>query len=363
MTVLRITRTYPNVKYKSIGLQTYMFAKYYHARSIIFSKKSVHKALQQKKVDLYESYYPEISLDSGFFFQKYISIILKIIGNLIFLKKIFFYVNFKNISFIHIHNLNFLLTGILLKKIFKKKIFLSIGGTDIKRLKNKKLFLYLINNVDLVFSVSLNLKKQFNSLYPNITCRYIGNGVDLNKYKFKKNNIKKNIIAIGNIRWQKDYATLIQAFSKSKIKSKYKLLICGGILEKREYQKIKKIVKERRLEKKIIFKGFCSQKKILNLLQNSKVLALSSISEGLPKVILEAMACHIPVVSTNVGDNATILKKTGLISPKKNIHQFSKNLDKMCNNKILYQQLVKNCNSEKTKYSWENISKNAFKYY
>tara|TARA_Y100000591_G_scaffold46791_1_gene35183 strand:- start:397 stop:1491 length:1095 start_codon:yes stop_codon:yes gene_type:complete len=364
MTILRITRTYPNVKYKSIGLQTYMVSKYSNYKSIIFSKKSKYKILKNSNSKNIETYYPELSINKNFL-NNLIAIILKIIANIIFFIKVIskLIFNFQKIKLIHIHNLNFLLCGILLKKIFNKKVFLSIGGTDIKRLKNKKLFQNLIKSVDLVFSVSINLKKKFNKIYPKTKCEYISNGVDLNIFKYKNFSKKKFVLAIGNIRWQKDYSTMIKAYQKSNIKNQYNLLICGEIIENFEFKKITKLVEKYKLKKKVSFLGFCSQKKILKLLKSSKFLIISSVSEGLPKVILESIACGIPVISTNVGDNPAILKNTGLISTKKNSKTMAINMNKMISNKKLYKKLTKNCKSERLKYSWRNISQNIHCYY
>lgn len=364
MTILRITRTYPNVKYKSIGLQTYMVSKYSNYKSIIFSKKSKNKVLKNHNSKILETNYPELSINKNFL-NNLIAIILKIIANIIFFIKIIYELkfNFNKIKLIHIHNLNFLLCGILLKKIFNKKVFLSIGGTDIKRLKNKKIFQRLIQSVDLVFSVSIDLKKKFNKIYPKTKCKFISNGVDLNIFKYQNSNKKNCVLAIGNIRWQKDYITMIKAYQKSKVKNQYNLLICGEVIENFEFKKIKKLVEKYNLKKKISFLGFCSQKKIIKLLKSSKFLIISSVSEGLPKVILEAVASGIPVISTNVGDNPAILKNTGLVSTKKNFKTMAINMNKIISNKRLYKKLAKNCKSERLKYSWKNISKNIHSYY
>ena len=51
-----------------------------------------------------------------------------------------------------------------------------------------------------------------------------------------------------------------------------------------------------------------SRTDVRDSLNDSDLLLITSISEGSPQVIKEALACNIPVVSTPVGDLATILK-------------------------------------------------------
>lgn len=113
----------------------------------------------------------------------------------------------------------------------------------------------------------------------------------------KYQEIFKNpvIINIGRITEIKGQWRLIKAFREVKNKVKEsKLVILGkGGLEKQ----LKKLIKDLNLENDVYLLG--CQKNPFKFLAKSKVFVLSSLYEGLPNVILEAMACGLPIISAN----------------------------------------------------------------
>ena len=74
-------------------------------------------------------------------------------------------------------------------------------------------------------------------------------------------------------------------------------------------------IKSLKLEKNIHLIGYC--KKPIDFLKNIDVFILPSIDEGLPIALLEAMACGLPIITTNVGAIPKVIKNgyNGLIGP------------------------------------------------
>ena len=128
----------------------------------------------------------------------------------------------------------------------------------------------------------------------------IPNGVKPLPFRSKWEKEKKIIGLIGRVTPIKDVKTFIKALKiLSHSLPKVEAWIVGPEEEDPEYAtECKIMVKALGIERNVKFLGF---KKISEVLPYIKVLVLSSISEGMPMVILEAFSAGIPCVSTDVG--------------------------------------------------------------
>ena len=112
-----------------------------------------------------------------------------------------------------------------------------------------------------------------------------------------ENNLKLKdyYISIGRLTKQKNFIFLIKCFREI-IKSNpdIKLVIIG---EGEQYSKIRQIIQESKIEKNIFLIGY--QNNVFNYLSNSKGFILSSLWEDPGFVIVEAIFCNVPVLSSN----------------------------------------------------------------
>lgn len=105
------------------------------------------------------------------------------------------------------------------------------------------------------------------------------------------------ILSVGRLTYQKDFSTLLKAFHELKYKLKLnsaKLIILG---EGEERITLERLARELKIDKDLDMPGI-----VLNpypYFKNADVFVLSSRYEGLSLVLLEAMTCGIPVVSTD----------------------------------------------------------------
>lgn len=127
---------------------------------------------------------------------------------------------------------------------------------------------------------------------------YIPNGLHLPSQHFPKPKQQKIIIGtVGRLIGAKDYATLIRACAHLKSKQiDFQLYIVGdGPLRNPLYS----LINEMKLKDHITITGY--QDNIYEWMHSFDIFVISSLREGQPLVLLEAMACGLPIIATNVG--------------------------------------------------------------
>lgn len=102
------------------------------------------------------------------------------------------------------------------------------------------------------------------------------------------------ILSVGRLYPQKDYTTLIRAFARLQQLRPAHLMILG---EGTERLHLENLVRELGLTSEVSLPGFVTNP--YAYIARAQVFVLSSIYEGLPNSLIEAIACGTPVVSTD----------------------------------------------------------------
>ena len=147
--------------------------------------------------------------------------------------------------------------------------------------------------------------------------------------KIKKKKKKNLLLSIGRLCKQKNFETIIKAFSLFlKKKNDYKLIILGHGPDKK---KLINLSKKLKIIKKVKFKGWVSDTSIY--LKKSKIFILSSLYEGLPNSLIDAVNYEIPSISTKCSGAEDILNyNQGTYFNFKDYKELAKKLDIMDSN-------------------------------
>jgi glycosyltransferase involved in cell wall biosynthesis len=102
------------------------------------------------------------------------------------------------------------------------------------------------------------------------------------------------VVAVGRLARQKDYPTLIRAIARVRAREPVRLVILGEGTERR---RLEALVSAKGLTDDVAMPGAVATP--ASSIARSATYVLSSRYEGLPSVLIEALACDVPIVATN----------------------------------------------------------------
>jgi glycosyltransferase involved in cell wall biosynthesis len=255
------------------------------------------------------------------------------------------------IDLINSHDVGATLYAVLASLLTSKKTIVHTDHSEILGRKHLYLYSYIMRKrLHFCITVSENLR---HYLINNIgVCekivKTIPNGIDLSKFSHiientdirREFHINKNDLIIGSIgrlTKQKGYEYLLKAFNLLlKNKDNVKLVIAGDGEDRDE---LMHMAKELQVAERVIFAGH--RKDIPNIIRSFDVFVLSSLWEGQPITIIEAMAAGVPIVVTDVGGNSEILGKGsyGLLVPPRDPVALARGIENLLNDSIMREKI------------------------
>lgn len=216
------------------------------------------------------------------------------------------------------------LLPILTAKILRKKILLALPSSIIKNGVKKDVFSglliylqtsnYFLSDRIILYSPNLieewNLKKYRNKII--IANRHF---LDFSTFKIKKQfKDRENLIGyIGRLSEEKGIQNFLNAIPKILAKERNIKFFVGG--DGPLKYEVESYSNNMDYENRIRFVGWIDHTELPDYLNELKLIVLPSYTEGLPNLMIEAMACGTPVLATSVGAIPDIIKdgETGFI--------------------------------------------------
>jgi len=357
MRICHVSPTYPRELNTGSGSVAYQLSKYGQGKILFITKRRAGKPLRPEPgVVLKEISYPEFRLPAKLnFLIKVVCGSCKVVGYLIFLiRSVSYMVKFKP-QIVHIHTPIPILHGIFGKVFLRAKLALTLYGTDFLRLKSERLLQRCIRrSVDTIFFVSKAMLEDLKQMSPGKHLVYTPIGVDTNKFYDQKRQRKKQLVAVGMLKWQKGYEYLLQAvkgvFSGH---PEYKLVIIGhgplGV-------NIEEMAKNFMIADRVELLKRLTQEQVATTLNESSIFVMSSVTEGFPRALIEAIACGTPVVATDVGSCREIVDEVGFIVKPRDPREFADAVNRLIENGELRAEFSRNCQEVAKRYDWKRTS-------
>ncbi|MFF2752140.1 glycosyltransferase [Psychrobacillus sp. NPDC058041] len=253
--------------------------------------------------------------------------------------------------------------GLLGAMVNYKKYFVSVWGKDIfvfpkKSRLNKKLIEFTLNKATAICSTSHVMAKETN-LYTNRPIEVTPFGVDIEKF-YPSPNIAEadEKIIVGTVKALEDkygIADLVRGFALfHKEFPNSELLITGEGPQRAEYEEL---AKNMGIEEVTTFTGKVPNTEVPAVIRKMSIFAVPSTedSESFGVAAVEAMACGVPVVVSNVGGLPEVVVQdvTGIVTDKNSPEQLAAAFKKLARNSDLRASMGKaGVAHVKEHYSW-----------
>lgn len=171
-------------------------------------------------------------------------------------------------------------------------------------------------------------------------------------------------IYIGDVNWNKNLLNLTEAI----VESKKDICFVGkgfsqSSLDHLELKSFKQFHEKFSNHPNVHILGFVEEVDLVLLLNGAKGLLLPSFYEGFGLPILEAQACGVPVITSNVSSMPEIAGAGALLINPSSVKNIKEAIELISNNSELRNQLIKKGFNNLERFSWEKTAEETVKVY
>jgi glycosyltransferase involved in cell wall biosynthesis len=256
------------------------------------------------------------------------------------------------------------LFAMLVGKVRKIPSVVSIIGnpayTKIRRGLRLKITMWVLSNCNYITVTGNNSRMYLiRKGIPAEKVFVLPNTLDFTLFHKIRLNKEYDIISLGRISEEKHVDIFVKIVAELKTKIPNIKAAIGGNGPQKEM--IINLVKQLKLDKNIEVCGFIPYEELNSFFNKGKVFLLTSESEGFPRTIIQAAACGLPVVSSNVGDITDVIEHNisgFLVNEYSDVNEYSSRVYQLLNDQELYERFSTTLeNNVKKQFITENASK------
>jgi glycosyltransferase involved in cell wall biosynthesis len=154
-----------------------------------------------------------------------------------------------------------------------------------------------------------------------------------------------NLLCLCYVRPEKGIEYLIEALGHLQTNQPINLLIAGSRDRYANYQsKLDGLIQKHTLNTSVQWLGHVRHERIHDLMLDSDIFVLPTLSEGTPRVLVEARAKGLPIVSTNVGGIPSSVQDgyDGILVPAKDSMSLMNGINRVLHDQALRKRLIRN---------------------
>lgn len=256
----------------------------------------------------------------------------------------------------------------LIKKVCRIPYAVYFGGSDIpganpSRYKNiypllTPLLKKIWRQAEFRTVCSHELKRLAREADPATDFIVIPNGVETARFKpiDRPANPQVKILFIGRLIPRKGFQRVVQALPRVKelVTQPFQVEVVGTGAAKSE---LDELAEQMEVSDLIQYAGTIPYDRLEQSYQYADIFVLTSLSEGMPSVILEAMGCGLPVIASDVGGNNEIVREgeNGFLIQGDDIATLAQRLAALISNAALRQRMGQRSRELSLDYDWAKI--------
>jgi glycosyltransferase involved in cell wall biosynthesis len=262
-----------------------------------------------------------------------------------------------------------MIPAFMISKIARKPYVVTCHGSDVRIFRKKAvvrlLQKMLLPKASYVVAVSKEIADILTKEYglSSQSIKLIPNGYDEAFVKQllarPKNSVCQktpNLVFVGNLREVKDPLNLIEAFKvvSDRIKNTHLQIVGDGHLRPAVERKIKCY----KLQDRVTLHGMIPHQKALEVMASTEIYISTSVEEGLPTSLIEAMALEKAVITTGVGGVPEIITDgvNGLLTPPRLPERMAQLIERLLKDPALAERLGKAAAESVKDFSWNSIA-------
>ncbi|HBF13387.1 MAG TPA: glycosyltransferase family 4 protein [Deltaproteobacteria bacterium] len=265
----------------------------------------------------------------------------------------------------------------LAKLVYKVPYIISLRGGDVPGFMKEQLALYhtlllpvirfLWRKALYVVANSEGLKEMASKAERKVPIEMIPNGVDTSLFRLNLsedeislqnfNPEKFNILSVGRMTPQKGFDVLLEAMLQLKDKGlPIHLTLVGDGPERKD---LETMVRTFGLKHFVSFAGWIEQEGLKNFYAKADLFVLPSLYEGMPNVVLEAMAAGLPVIATDIAGSREIVlegENGYLVSPG-DAQKLAEKIIHLAHKNDLLDTMAKASQRMALDFNWQTVAK------
>ncbi len=226
----------------------------------------------------------------------------------------------------------------------------------------RRLAAELARAVDLVLPVSRFIRKELmaTGVDPRMM-RVIPSGVETDLFTPRelRSGEARSILYVGRFSSGKGIPHLLHAFHVLERRHDLKLTLAGGTTEDDGYREVLSEIARLGLGKNVEIRPPVPHTMLPELYRSSDIVVLPSDKEALGKVLLEAMACSVPVIASSSGGVADIVDdgKTGILVPCRDARSLADALDLLIRDDRLRRRMGLAARRKAEEFDWKIVAR------